>query len=77
MMTRTNAISMVAAVAVAILVTGIATTVSGAKMAYASETEQTKIVVLNKCANIDDENKDTDIKDVTCRNNDNTITGSK
>ena len=67
MMTRTNAISMVAVVAVAILVVGIATTVSGAKMAYAS-TQQTKIVVLNKCANLDDENKHNTVKDVKCDN---------
>ncbi|HZE78591.1 MAG TPA: hypothetical protein VE089_08585 [Nitrososphaeraceae archaeon] len=67
MMTRTNAISMVAVVAVAILVVGIATTVSGAKMAYAS-TQQTKIVVLNKCANLDDENKHNTVKNVDCRN---------
>ena len=66
-MTRTNAISMVAVVAVAILVVGIATTVSGAKMAYAS-TQQTKIVVLNKCANLDDENKHNTVKNVDCRN---------
>ena len=68
---------MVAAVAVAILVIGIATTVSGAKMAYASETEQTKIVVLNKCANLDDENEHNNVNHVTCENNRNTITGSK
>jgi hypothetical protein len=67
MMTRTNAISMVAVVAVAILVVGIATTVSGAKLAYAS-TQQTKIVVLNKCANLDDENKHNTVKNVDCRN---------
>ena len=58
---------MVAVVAVAILVVGIATTVSGAKMAYAS-TQQTKIVVLNKCANLDDENKHNTVKNVDCRN---------
>ena len=72
MMTRTNAISMVAVVAVAILVVGIATTVSGAKMAYAS-TQQTKIVLVNKCANLDDENKHNTVKNVDCRNDRNGI----
>ena len=67
MMTKTKAISMVAVAAVAILVVGIATNVSGAKMAYAS-TQQTKIVVLNKCANLDEENKHNTVRDVDCRN---------
>ena len=72
MMTRTNAISMVAVVAVAILVVGIATTVSGAKMAYAS-TQQTKIVLVNKCANLDDENKHNTVRNVDCSNDRNDI----
>ena len=75
-MTKTKAISMVAIAAVAILVVGIATNVSGAKMAYAS-TQQTKIVVLNKCANLDDKNKNNDINHVTCTIDRDTITVNK
>ena len=72
MMTRTNAISMVAVVAVAILVVGIATSVSGAKMAYAS-TQQTKIVLVNKCANLDENNDHNTVRDVRCHNDRNDI----
>jgi hypothetical protein len=76
MMTKTKAISMVAIAAVAILVVGIATNVSGAKMAYAS-TQQTKIVVLNKCANLNEENKHNTVKNVRCENDRFSISISK
>jgi hypothetical protein len=81
-MRNATTLSMVAAViTVAILVAAIAaTTVNGVNSAYAwsnSKLKQTKVVVLNKCANVDDENKDTDINHVTCENNRDTITGSK
>jgi hypothetical protein len=77
MMTKTKAISMVAVAAVAILVVGIATNVSGAKMAYASEKEQTKVVVINRCANLNEENKHVDFDNIRCEINRDTITGSK
>ena len=79
-MRNTTILSMVAVVTVAILVAAVAaTTVSGVNMAYAwggSKIKQTKVVVVQKCANVDDGNKDTDIKNVRCRFNNNDISGT-
>jgi G3E family GTPase len=80
-MRNTTILSMVAVVTVAILVAGIAaTTVSGVNMAFANKggdkIKQTKVVVLNKCANVDDKNKDTDIKNVRCEINRDSISGT-
>jgi hypothetical protein len=67
--------------AVAILAIGVATTtVSSANSAYAwsnsKNIKQTKVVVINKCANVDDENKRTHIQDVRCEINHDTIVGT-
>jgi FlaG/FlaF family flagellin (archaellin) len=69
-MRNATTLSMVAVAIVAILVAAIAaTTVNGVNSAYAwSNSQQTKIVVFNKCANLDDENKHNTIKHVTCDN---------
>jgi FlaG/FlaF family flagellin (archaellin) len=69
-MRNATTLSMVAVAIVAILVAAIAaTTVNGVNSAYAwSNSQQTKIVVLNKCANLDDENKHNTVKDVKCDN---------
>jgi hypothetical protein len=79
-MRNTTILSMVAVVTVAILVAGIAaTTVNGVNNAYAwgnSKIKQTKVVVLNKCANVDDKNKRTDIKNVRCQINNDGISGT-
>ena len=72
-MRKTTTLSMAAGViTVAVLVAAIAaTTVNGVNSAYAwSNIKQTKIVVFNKCANLDDENKHNDINHVTCANDD-------
>jgi hypothetical protein len=81
-MKNTTTISMVAAVTVAILVAAVAaTTVNGVNMAYANgggdKIKQTKVVVINKCANVDDENKRTHIEDVRCEINRDSITGTQ
>ena len=79
-MKNTTVLSMVAVVTVAILVAGIAaTTVNGVNNAYAwgkKNIKQTKVVVLNKCANVEDENKRTHIQDVRCEINHDTIVGT-
>src|ERR671939_1306787 len=81
-MTNTIVLSTVTAViTVAILVAAVAaTTVNGVNMAYANKggdkIKQTKVVVLNKCANVDDKNKDTDIKNVRCQINHDEIFGT-
>ena len=79
-MRNTTILSTVAVVTVAILVAGIAaTTVSGVNNAYAwgkKNIKQTKVVVLNKCANVDDENKRTHIEDVRCQINHDEISGT-
>ena len=79
-MRNTTILSMVAVVTVAILVAGIAaTTVNGVNNAYAwrqKNIKQTKVVVINKCANVDDENKRTHIQDVRCEINHDTIVGT-
>ena len=72
---------MVAVVTVAILVAGIAaTTVNGVNSAYANKggdkIKQTKVVVLNKCANVDDKNKRTHIENIRCEINHDDIGGT-
>ena len=74
-------LSIAAVIAVATLVIGIgATTVSNANSAYAwgnsGKKEQTKVVVLNKCANVDDKNKRIHIEDVRCQINNDKISGT-
>jgi hypothetical protein len=73
-MRDTTILSMIAAVTVAILVAGIAaTTVNGVNMAYASKggdkIKQTKVLGVNKCANVGDNNKRIDIERVRCEIN--------
>jgi hypothetical protein len=80
-MRNTTILSMVAVVTVAILVAGIAaTTVNGVNMAFANKggdkIKQTKVVVLNKCANVDDKNKRTHIENVRCQINNDDISGT-
>jgi hypothetical protein len=79
-MRNTTILSMVAVVTVAILVAGIAaTTVNGVNNAYAwgkKNIKQTKVVVENKCANVDDKNKRTHINDVRCEINRDIISGT-
>jgi hypothetical protein len=79
-MRNTTILSMVAVVTVAILVAGIAaTTVNGVNNAYAwgkKNIKQTKVVVENKCANVDDKNKRTHIEDVRCEINRDSISGT-
>jgi hypothetical protein len=80
-MRNTIVLSTVAVITVAVLVAGIAaTTASGVNMAYANKggdkIKQTKVVVLNKCANVDDKNKNTDIKNVRCEINHDEIFGT-
>jgi hypothetical protein len=80
-MRNTTILSTVAVVAVVVLVAGIAaTTVSGVNMAFANKggdkIKQTKVVVLNKCANVDDKNKRTHIEDVRCAINRDSISGT-
>jgi hypothetical protein len=81
-MRNTTVLSMVAVVTVAILVAAIAaTTVNGVNMAYANggggdKIKQTKVVVLNKCANVDDKNKRTHIENVRCQINNDDISGT-
>jgi hypothetical protein len=80
-MRNTIVLSTVAVITVAILVAGIAaTTVSGVNMAYANgggdKIKQTKVVVLNKCANVDDKNKRTHIERVRCEINNDDISGT-
>ena len=76
------ALSTVAGVmTVAVLVAAIAaTTVNGVNMAYANKggdkIKQTKVVVLNKCANVDDKNKRTHIENVRCQINNDDISGT-
>jgi hypothetical protein len=77
---KTTALSITAIMAVAILAIGVATTVSSVNSAYAwsnsKNIKQTKVVVINKCANVDDENKRTHIQDVRCEINHDTIVGT-
>jgi hypothetical protein len=81
-MIKATTVSMVAAViTVAILVAAVAaTTVSGVNMAYANKggdkIKQTKVVVLNKCANVDDKNKRTHIENIRCQINNDEIFGT-
>jgi hypothetical protein len=80
-MRNATTLSMVAGViTVAVLVAAIAaTTVNGVNSAYAwsnSKIKQTKVVVLNKCANVDDKNKRTHIEDVRCQINNDDISGT-
>ena len=76
MKNRTRFLSIAAIIAVATLVIGVATTVSSATSAYASSnTKQAKVVVENKCANVDDKNKRVHIEDVRCEINHDTISG--
>ncbi len=79
-MKNTTVLSMVAVVTVAILVAGIAaTTVNGVTNAYAwgkKNIKQTKVVVLNKCANVDDKNKRTHIENIRCQINNDDISGT-
>ena len=81
-MIKATTLSMVAAViTVAILVAAVAaTTVSGVNMAYANKggdkIKQTKVVVLNKCANVDDKNKRTHIENIRCQINNDEIFGT-
>jgi uncharacterized protein involved in tolerance to divalent cations len=79
--TITTTLSMVAAViTVAVLVAAIAaTTVNEVNSAYAwnnSKKKQTEVIVKNKCANVDDENKRTYIEDVRCEINHDGISGT-
>ena len=74
--TKRTALSIAAIIAVATLVIGVATTVSSATSAYASSnTKQAKVVVINKCANVDDKNKRVHIEDVRCEINHDDIVG--
>jgi hypothetical protein len=80
-MIKATTLSMVAVVTVAILVAAVAaTTVNGVNMAYAGgggdKIKQTKVVVLNKCANVDDKNKRTHIENVRCQINNDDISGT-
>jgi len=79
-MRNTTILSTVAVVTVAILVAGIAaTTVSGVNNAYAwgsIKKKQTKVVVENKCANVDDKNKRTHIDNIRCQINNDDISGT-
>jgi hypothetical protein len=80
-MIKATTLSMVAVVTVAILVAAVAaTTVNGVNTAYASgggdKIKQTKVVVLNKCANVDDKNKRTHIENVRCQINNDDISGT-
>jgi hypothetical protein len=81
-MIKATTLSMVAGViTVAVLVAAIAaTTVNGVNMAYASgggdKIKQTKVVVLNKCANVDDKNKRTHIENIRCQINNDEIFGT-
>jgi len=80
-MRNTIALSAVAVVTVAVLVVGIAaTTANGVNMAYANggggdKIKQTKVVVLNKCANVGDNNKRVHIERVRCEINHDPIFG--
>ena len=80
-MRNTIVLSTVAVITVAVLVAGIAaTTASGVNMAYANKggdkIKQTKVVVLNKCANVDDKNKRTHIENIRCQINNDEIFGT-
>jgi hypothetical protein len=80
-MRNTIVLSTVAAViTVAVLVAAIAaTTANGVNMAYANKGDdkikQTKVVVLNKCANVGDNNKRIHIERVRCEINNDPIFG--
>jgi hypothetical protein len=79
-MRNTTVLSMVAVITVAILIAAVAaTTVNGVNNAYAwgkKNIKQTKVVVLNKCANVDDKNKRTHIERVRCEINNDDISGT-
>ena len=81
-MRNATTLSMVAGViTVAVLVAAVAaTTVNGVNMAYAGgggdKIKQTKVVVLNKCANVDDKNKRTHIENIRCQINNDEIFGT-
>ena len=68
---KSTALSIGAVAALAILLLGIATTISSVNSAYANgsknELKQTKIVAENKCANVGDHNKDIEIHDINCQ----------
>jgi hypothetical protein len=81
-MRNATTLSMVAGIiTVAVLVAAVAaTTVNGVNMAYANgggdKIKQTKVVVLNKCANVDDKNKRTHIENIRCQINNDEIFGT-
>ena len=80
-MRNSTVLSLLAVVTVAILVTAVAaTTFNGVNMAYANKggdkIKQTKVVVLNKCANVDDKNKRTHIENIRCQINNDDISGT-
>ena len=81
-MRNATTLSMVAGViTVAVLVAAVAATiVNGVNMAYANgggdKIKQTKVVVLNKCANVDDKNKRTHIENIRCQINNDEIFGT-
>ena len=73
-------LSIAAIITVAILAVGVATTVvSAANSAYAwgnsGNKKQAKVVVENKCANVDDKNKRVHINNIRCQINDDDIFG--
>ena len=76
---KTTAFSIAAIIAVAILVVRVATTVSSATSAYAwgnsGNKKQAKVIVENKCANVDDNNKRVHINNIRCQINDDDIQG--
>ena len=77
MQSRTTFLSIAAIIAIATLVIGISTAVGTATSAYASSnTKQAKVVVINKCANVDDENKRVHTENVRCEINHDTIQGT-
>ena len=76
MKNQARVLSIAAIIAVATLVIGIATTASSATSAYASSsTKQAKVVVINKCANVDDNNKRVHTENVRCEINRDDIFG--
>ena len=79
-MIKATTLSMLAVVTVAVLVAAVAATANGVNMAYANKggdkIKQTKVVVLNKCANVDDKNKRTHIENIRCQINNDDISGT-
>ena len=78
---KSTTLSIGAVATLAILLLGIATTVSSINSAYAngskSESKQTKILAENNCANVGDHNRDIDIHDINCQNSQTTISCPK